>query len=174
MVELVLILEEMFFLIDAFSSVFDCVKLPYEDNTFEFVHSQQVLEHIEEEMLVKVVFPEIFRIMKPGGYFYAATPFGRDGWVRSEKDDPTHVSCLSTRRWEEIAKSVGFNVATPEFAPKWDKEPMKIQHGWHQMVFVKPIVFELKVETVELSPQNPVPVSTPKQGRKSKKSESKI
>ena len=38
--------------------------LPFADNTFDFVFSDQVLEHVQDHNLA---FAEIARVMKPGG-----------------------------------------------------------------------------------------------------------
>lgn len=46
-------------------------KIPYSDNFFDVVYCLYVLEHIENPLLV---FSEIHRVLKPGGYFMALTP----------------------------------------------------------------------------------------------------
>lgn len=59
--------------------------LPFEDESFEAVHADQVLEHVRD--LVPLIY-EIHRILKPGGVFIAHTPYFRSGWAHI---DPTHV-----------------------------------------------------------------------------------
>jgi ubiquinone/menaquinone biosynthesis C-methylase UbiE len=44
--------------------------IPYEDNTFDIVFSDNVLEHVREP---EIVFKEIFRVLKPNGLFMAKT-----------------------------------------------------------------------------------------------------
>lgn len=45
--------------------------IPYADNTFDVVFSDNVIEHVENP---GVVFKEIQRVLKPGGVFLAKTP----------------------------------------------------------------------------------------------------
>jgi len=46
-------------------------QIPYPDNSFDLVFSDNVLEHLEHPELV---FQEVFRVLKPGGVFLAKTP----------------------------------------------------------------------------------------------------
>ncbi|MEE9376331.1 MAG: class I SAM-dependent methyltransferase [Rhizobiaceae bacterium] len=48
----------------------DC-KIPFEDNSFDLVFSDNVMEHVENP---EIVFPEIHRVLKPGGLFISKTP----------------------------------------------------------------------------------------------------
>lgn len=76
--------------------------LPYESNFFDSVSAYDVLEHIPRQAIdfqtgeVKLPFinlmSEIWRILKPNGYFYALTPA-----YPSPKafQDPTHVNFIS-------------------------------------------------------------------------------
>jgi SAM-dependent methyltransferase len=45
--------------------------IPYEDNSFDVVFSDNVLEHVRDPV---VVFREIARVLKPGGAYLAKTP----------------------------------------------------------------------------------------------------
>jgi ubiquinone/menaquinone biosynthesis C-methylase UbiE len=45
-------------------------RIPYDDNTFDIVFSDNVMEHIQEP---EIVFKEIFRVVKPNGIFIAKT-----------------------------------------------------------------------------------------------------
>lgn len=75
--------------------------LPFENNTFDSISAYDVLEHIprwERHSDDSIHFPfielmsEIYRILKPGGYFYALTPsFPKS----SAFQDPTHVNLIS-------------------------------------------------------------------------------
>jgi ubiquinone/menaquinone biosynthesis C-methylase UbiE len=49
--------------------------LPFMDNTFDFVFSSHVLEHVPDK--VKAV-KEIYRVLKPGGIFFCITPSRSD------------------------------------------------------------------------------------------------
>lgn len=45
-------------------------KFPYEDNQFDIIHSNQVIEHVKDTDLF---VSEIYRILKPGGYAVIST-----------------------------------------------------------------------------------------------------
>ncbi len=51
--------------------VADVGNLPFEDNVFDVVFSDNVLEHLEHPL---EVFNEVYRVLKPGGYFLFKTP----------------------------------------------------------------------------------------------------
>lgn len=147
--------------------VYDGKKLPFEDNHFTFIHSQQVMEHIPLADLVDHVLPEIFRVMKEGGIFYMATPGGAPKGI--DPGDPTHVSCFYDNEWIELVTKAGFVNVTKDFAEKWSREPMFQEYKWHQFMFQKPVQVEpvpfvsVTAEVVEQK-QAQVPV---KKGRKS-------
>lgn len=48
------------------------LKLPFKDDSFEVVVSQEVLEHLPDPFFV---VEEIHRVLKPGGVFYCQVPF---------------------------------------------------------------------------------------------------
>jgi len=45
--------------------------IPYEDNEFDVVFSDNVLEHVAD---IEITFKEIIRVLKPGGVFVSKTP----------------------------------------------------------------------------------------------------
>lgn len=45
--------------------------IPFDENTFDLIFSDNVLEHIENP---GVILKELFRVLKPGGVFLAKTP----------------------------------------------------------------------------------------------------
>jgi len=51
----------------------DATSLPYEDATFDFIHSNQTMSHLPSGDAIKVVLNEWYRIMKPGGMFMFST-----------------------------------------------------------------------------------------------------
>lgn len=76
------------------------VQLPFGSDTFSSISAFDVLEHIPrwERRDGEVQFPfvnlmsEIFRVLKPGGYFYAVTPMYPSS---SAFTDPTHVNVMT-------------------------------------------------------------------------------
>ena len=69
------------------------VELPFDDNTFEEILAQHVLEHIHNLL---PLLQELHRIAEPGGKLLVAVPYGSaDGaWA-----DPTHVRAFFVESW---------------------------------------------------------------------------
>lgn len=59
--------------------------LPLDDASFDVVHANQVLEHVDDLI---ALMKEIHRVLKPGGLLVAHTPYFRSAWADI---DPTHV-----------------------------------------------------------------------------------
>ncbi len=57
--------------IDCRQSNLDQVKLPFEDESFDIICANQVLEHLAD---TDTLPGEIYRLLKPGGYAVVATP----------------------------------------------------------------------------------------------------
>lgn len=63
---------------------------PWEDNEFDEVHAYEVLEHLGDQGDYKAFFAqftEIWRILKPGGMFFASCPAFNSPWLWG---DPSH------------------------------------------------------------------------------------
>jgi len=76
--------------------------LPFDNDTFDSVSAYDFLEHVPRTTTInnKGVFPfihvmnEAYRVLKPGGTFYAITP----GYPRVEAFvDPTHVNFITNK-----------------------------------------------------------------------------
>jgi SAM-dependent methyltransferase len=59
--------------------------LPFDDESFDVVMANQVLEHVQN--LVELIY-EIRRVLKPGGLLVAHVPYFRSSWAHV---DPTHL-----------------------------------------------------------------------------------
>jgi len=71
----------------------------FEDDTFDFIHSSQVFEHVPEDQCDKMI-SEIMRILKPGGRVYASLLFDAPP-PEYKDDDPTHIT-YKPREWWDI------------------------------------------------------------------------
>lgn len=70
--------------------------LPFEDDTFEEIHAYEVLEHVGQQGDWRTFFKqfdEFYRILKPGGYFFATTPMWDSQWAWA---DPGHSRVISS------------------------------------------------------------------------------
>lgn len=86
--------------------------LPFENETFEEIHAYQVLEHTGKQGDWKFFFAqfaEFWRILKPGGKFYATVPMWDSEWAWG---DPGHTRLITAGTLvflskEEYAKQIG-------------------------------------------------------------------
>ena len=76
--------------------------LPFSDSHFDSISAYDFLEHIPRTATIngQGIFPfihvmnEVYRVLKPGGIFYAITP----GYPRVEAfSDPTHVNFITNK-----------------------------------------------------------------------------
>ena len=74
------------------------VPLPFEDNTFDCILGSHVFEHVVN--LVPLMH-DLYRILKPGGFLLAITPYGSsdDAW-----DCPHHVRSFTENTWAYFSK----------------------------------------------------------------------
>src|SRR3990167_8970016 len=76
----------------------DAYRLPFADNTFDYVVGGEILEHLDNP---KMFIQEVFRILKPGGTFAISTPL--EEWNR-EQGGEWHVNVFTI---DEIKKMLG-------------------------------------------------------------------
>ena len=93
----------------------DAHYLPFEEETFDAVWIQAVLEHVVEP---QVVIQEIFRILKPGGLVYAETPFMQQ--VHEGPYDFTRFTVLGHRYLFKKFESISYGAnGGPEIVMAW-------------------------------------------------------
>ena len=91
------------------------------DGSFDFVLCTQVIEHVDEQALLR----EIFRLLRPGGVAYIASvikhPYGWWYYKNAEGKwslDPTHLrEYASVEQYEGVIKSGGFSIVETVAAP---------------------------------------------------------
>ena len=64
-------------------------KLNYDDNSFDFIFSKSVIEHLKDP---EKLFNEAYRVLKPGGKFVVMTPSWMHTYAGAFYLDHTHVS----------------------------------------------------------------------------------
>lgn len=95
----------------------DVQNIPYDDNTFDYIIINHVLEHVPQD---KKAISEIYRVLKPGGVAFISVPIGGEKTMEDERintpelrlkyyDDPTHLR-LYGRDLKEKLEDFGFEV----------------------------------------------------------------
>lgn len=82
-------------------------ELPWDDNFFDAVLSNHVLEHADD---IEVVLGEIHRVTKHGGYSVHTLPCRMDMWVEPESE--IHKTLLNYRQWGKTFEENGFLIET--------------------------------------------------------------
>jgi SAM-dependent methyltransferase len=90
--------------------------LPFKDNEFDEIHAYEVLEHLAYQGDYEFFFSEFseyYRILKPGGHFFASVPEEESKWAWG---DPSHRRIISPSNlaflsWE-FYKQVGTTKAS--------------------------------------------------------------
>ena len=105
----------------------DICKLPFEDDQYDFIICNHVLEHIPDD---KKAMEEIFRVLTPGGTAIIQVPYDRNRTVSFEDDSITdpkerarifgqydHVRVYGMDYFAKLA-SVGFKVEKVDYTAK--------------------------------------------------------
>jgi len=140
----------------------DARKLPFKDASFGSVMSVSTLEHIPE---VSAVFPEVARVLRPGGVFAFSVPIDTlnanllghrllsvgsaklaDRYARLVHRSLTHVNVWPAATWTQIVASAGMAVerAEPILSPpatKWFEALLPAAYGsrlWRRVTGRRP------------------------------------
>ena len=103
---------------------FDIHEIPFEENTYDFVMCNHVLEHVKDEFMAT---SEIFRVLKPGGWAILQVPINlkfdvtyEDSSIVDSQERETHFGQYDHVRWhgKDYAKRLeksGFKVEELDF-----------------------------------------------------------
>jgi len=137
-------------------------EIPYPDEHFDLVFSDNVLEHLDEPLLV---FKEVYRVLKPDGLFLFKTP-NRYHYVplvasltphkfhqfinklrgrKSEDTFPTFYKANSIGQIKKIIKLSPFQV---EFLKTFEGRPEYLRGFW--LSYILGIIYERLVNSTDL------------------------
>lgn len=112
----------------------------WEDNTFDFVYSNQVFEHLPEKYVDDLV-KECHRVLMPGGRMWAGLVLALSPdpeGVRSPDDpDDTHITIHYREWWNKKFVDAGF-VLDELCMNAVESLPIWLEYGWHQLGYCKP------------------------------------
>jgi len=80
--------------------------IPLGDATFDIISAFDVIEHVENEALG---LSEIFRVLKPGGYFFMSVPAYQWAWSRHDVELHHHRR-YTVKRAVKALKNAGFDI----------------------------------------------------------------
>jgi ubiquinone/menaquinone biosynthesis C-methylase UbiE len=113
----------------------DIHKIPFEENTFNVVMCNHVLEHVENDILA---MKEIYRVMRPGSWAILQVPFMGKNLDRTF-EDPTVKTAADREKiygqsdhvriygkdYPERLKSAGFKVVEDDFVKEMKDEQVR-------------------------------------------------
>lgn len=122
----------------------DGKKMPFDKNAFDCAFATEVLEHCPEP---EVVLREVYRVLKPGGFFFFTVPFL---WNLHEvPNDQYRYTPFSLERHLlntgfsdiEISATGGWHASMAQMLGLWvRRSPMKQQKRKYLSLFLKPVI----------------------------------
>ena len=138
----------------------DARKLPFEDNTFHFITSQDLIEHISEEDF-NVHLKEVYRVLKPGGRYLFWTPSA----LKGGSSHGLHIKEYNLAEIDKIIRQTSFSYSWFDlrfykvkvkfrlnqsimfpviFYEKLLGKIIKFIPGKFKKIFIPPLLFQLK------------------------------
>ncbi len=129
--------------------------IPFDDDTFDSISAFDFIEHVPRQLALDgdIQLPfirlmnEVWRVLKPGGLFYAVTPAFPSP---AAFQDPTHVNIITTKTHEYFCgknaygRNYGFAGDFEALRVKWvveknaytaDESIRKTARAWHRRIF---------------------------------------
>lgn len=97
-------------------------KIPYEDNSFDFIYCSHVIEHLLANEQIQL-FAEIQRVLKKDGVLilFSPTPYHR-----YFRDDPTHQRACTHGSLEHLSKDFGLKIIEAKYSNiRWFSQNMQ-------------------------------------------------
>lgn len=130
--------------------LYDGLKIPFKNNHFNTIVSNCVLEHIPD---LKNSIKEIYRVLKPAGYFLTTVMtnnwekfllgkkiFGKK-YLEFLRKKQEHYNLLSQKQWENLFKKQGFKIITS--LPYLSKTQSRFLEFFHYLSFPSLISYKL-------------------------------
>lgn len=124
---------------------FDVQQIPLDDDSFEVILCNHILEHIPDDRLA---MRELYRVLKPGGWGVLLSPVERDREVTYEDDsitDPEERSRIFGqydhrriygRDYKDRLEEAGFKVDAVDYITTFTKEQQQLYSLSNEMIYV--------------------------------------
>lgn len=99
------------------------------DNSIDFIHSQQVFEHIPAEK-IDDMFSEIVRVCKNKFVLFSALVMGDPPKGKAKGDDTTHVGIQPRKFWIDKLKKFKIKNSTTSWQKRFNEESMYQEYNW--------------------------------------------
>lgn len=112
----------------------------WKDETFDFIYSQQVFEHLPEEFTINLV-KECFRVHKPGGHMWAGLVLRSYDIPADQKvsdRDPTHITVKHKDWWNDLFLQAGYRLCPDLEIRMVEQSDIWKKLRWHQLAYYRP------------------------------------